>query len=95
MHLIARRKLRYPRRGPEAREYAPGEHFYTRTDRDAEAFLIVKFAEKAPEHKPAVADKKPVVAEQKSLEVDISSEGSGDGASGGRRYRRRDMRPED
>lgn len=88
MHLIARRKLRYPRRGPDAREYAPGEHFYTSTDRDADAFLLVKFAEKAPEHKPAVAD-------QKSLDVDSPGEGSGDGAAGGRRYRRRDMRAED
>lgn len=89
MHLIARRKLRYPRRGPDAREYAAGEHFHTRTDRDAEALLLVRFAEKAPEHKLAVA-------EQKSLDVDGPAEVTGDGAApGGRRYRRRDMRAED
>ncbi len=89
MQLIAMKKIRYPKRGPDAVEYMPGDSFQTLTDRDAKALLITRVAKEAPKPaakktltlKPAGPVEAPAAAPAKTLDTAAGS------------YQRRDMRP--
>ena len=59
MQLVALRKLRYPRRGPDAIEYDAGTEFAVASDKDAKMLILVRMAREAT---PKTATKSPAAS---------------------------------
>lgn len=98
MRLVALKRVRYPR-GPNAREYKPGEEFDTLSDRDAKALTLVGVAKSAPVA-PAPLDMpkpEPTFGLYGTAAVSPDESETHDRPRRGRsrRYARRDLTPED
>lgn len=97
MKLVAMKRLRYPS-GPEGKEYQPGQEFTALSDRDAKALTLVRAARAvdAPAPKSAAKASPEPIAAQPNLLTTASMKAEDEAPTPApRRYRRRDMQPED
>lgn len=93
MKLVALKRLRHPR-GPDGKEYAPGDSFEA-SERDAKAYVLVRAAKDAPQDAEKPRRGRPPKERAVSTNAMTTEGASGLVHDDGPRYARRDMRPED